>query len=561
MLITDPAKLAEFGTARRIWQGIPGIACTKKGRLFVSFYSGMNREQFGNYGLVIMGNTDGCFSDAPVYAVKKEGKARVFDLVLWIDPLGRLWLIWNVQPGEEVWGAICNDPDAETLIWGEEFYIGRGVMMNKPTVLSTGEWLFPIAQWLSMFHRTYRVAGMREDDVPGSYVYKTTDNGKNFHKIGGADVRNRSCDEHMILEQENGVLSMLVRTKYGIGISHSYDRGRNWSQGEDSGLGGPCSRFFIARLRSGRILLINHTNLAPESRERTNLTALLSEDDGKSFPYSLLLDARNQVTYPDAQEAEDGSIYITYDRERGVKSKCVEDAYQKAREILVARITERDIINGRLVSPNSYLAKIANKLGALSDEADRASLFAPAFTDRDFATELLHGEKNEVIAKIFERYPLNSADFENVDFKKIDQMIANFDACSNVDVEQLEKMIAAIRDAASHAKEPSPIINRVEEYISHHLTEESTVASIAKAMQISVYYLAHLFKETTGTTLTEYRNELRITQAKKLLITTEKSINTIAQECGFCSASYLSEVFSNAEQISPSEYRTLHKVI
>lgn len=492
---------------------------------------------------------------------KKNGNARVFDPVLWIDPLERLWLIWNVQPGEEVWGAICESPDAEALVWGKEFYIGRGIMMNKPTVLTTGEWLFPIAQWLPMLHRTYRVVGMREDDVAGSYVYKTTDNGKTFYKIGGADVRNRSCDEHMILEQENGVLSMFVRTKYGIGVSHSYDRGRNWSQGEDSGLGGPCSRFFIARLRSGRILLINHVNTNPESRERTNLTALLSEDDGRTFPYSLLLDARNQVTYPDAHEAEDGSIYITYDRERGAKSQCAEDAYQKAREILVSRITEQDIVKGELVSPNSYLARVANKLGILSEQADKESLFAPAFTDHDFAIELLHEKKSDVIAKIFDRYPLNSADFESVDFKRIDQMLAAFEASDTTDAESLAKMIATIRDAASRAKEPSPVIGRVEDYIAEHLTEDLTMVSVAKAMQISVYYLSHLFKEITGTTLTEYRNELRITQAKRMLIGSQKSIGTIASECGFCTAAYFSEVFAASEQISPSEYRALHKVI
>ena len=36
----------------------------------------------------------------------------------------------------------------------------------------------------------------------------------------------------------------------------------------------------------------------------------------KTFPYKLLLDER-EVSYPDAKEADDGFIYVTYDRERG----------------------------------------------------------------------------------------------------------------------------------------------------------------------------------------------------------------------------------------------------
>ena len=34
---------------------------------------------------------------------------------------------------------------------------------------------------------------------------------------------------------------------------------------------------------------------------RSHLTALLSEDDGQTWPYYLLLDERNEVSYPDAQ--------------------------------------------------------------------------------------------------------------------------------------------------------------------------------------------------------------------------------------------------------------------
>ena len=33
------------------------------------------------------------------------------------------------------------------LVWSDVKYIANDVMMNKPTVLSTGEWLFPLAVW------------------------------------------------------------------------------------------------------------------------------------------------------------------------------------------------------------------------------------------------------------------------------------------------------------------------------------------------------------------------------------------------------------------------------
>jgi hypothetical protein len=163
----------------------------------------------------------------------------------------------------------------------------------------------------------------------------------------------------MITELRDGRLWMLVRTKYGIGQSFSNDGGLTWSGGTDSGLGGPSSRFHICRLRSGRLLLINHVDFT----KRNNLTALLSDDDGKTWSAKLLLDGRDAVSYPDVKEADDGYIYITYDRERGCNKKSLAEAQSFAREILVSRITEQDILDGEVKSDGSYLGRIVSKLG------------------------------------------------------------------------------------------------------------------------------------------------------------------------------------------------------
>ena len=225
-------------------------------------------------------------------------------------------------------------------------------MMNKPTVLSSGEWLFPIAVWdlvtLSGGFNGVADASGKQSDLEErlAFAYRSVNNGESFERLGGSNIPQRSFDEHMILELKDGTLAMFVRTKYGIGVSYSTDKGLSWSKGEDSGLGGPCSRFFIRRLKSGRVLLINHFGYTG----RSHLTAMLSEDDGKTWKYKLLLDERANVSYPDATENGDGYIYITYDRERGGFLNSLEKAYASAREVLIAKITEEDIIAGELIS-------------------------------------------------------------------------------------------------------------------------------------------------------------------------------------------------------------------
>ena len=554
MLIRDPIALERYSASRRVWQGIPGIARTRGGRTFICFYSGDVKETYGNYAVVLKSD-DGKNFGEPILVAHKTGHFRCFDPVLWIDPLGRLWFFWNVMPGEEVMATVCENPDADTLVFGEELCIGRGIMMNKPLVLSTGEWLFPIAIWRMDLCNDMRKKALRADDVAGSYVYRSSDNGKTFVKLGYADVRNRSFDEHMVMELDNGVLRMLVRLNDGIGESYSYDRGKSWSRGAQTELGGPNSRFFIQKLRSGRVLLINHYKF----QGRNNLTALLSEDDGRTFPYTLLLDGRDSVSYPDAIECDDGFIYVVYDRERGCFKHSLKEVYADAREILTAKITEADIINGALCTEGSYLQGVASRLDTLAADIEDPFL-DPVTDDATFAHLLIEGKHSDPIGMIFEKYPVNCVDAVHFDTQKLDTMIARFEESGRRDEALLREIVTLIRRAPHFEKNVSPIVIRAKEYIDSHLAEDFSVSELAEGLGISRYYLAHLFKDVTGTGITEYRNEMRLTRAKHLLVNTAKSIGDIAQELGFCTAAYFAEVFARSEKVSPGEFRKYHQI-
>ena len=356
ILKTNPEELVHYSSDHRVWQGIPSIEITKKGRIFITFYSGGVTEQIGNYSVVIT-SRDGVHFSQPIVAAFCENH-RCFDPCLWIDPLGRLWFTWSMNPDHGLYATICEDPDAEELVWGDVFRVGRDIMMNKPVVLSSGEWLFPISVWNHNI-RVLPAAFDSDEAEKGAFVYRTLDQGKTFQKLGRADWENNSFDEHMILEQSDSSLLMLIRTREGIAASRSYDKGLSWTLGENGFLPGPDARFHIRRLKSGRILLVNHVNF----NGRNNLTALLSEDEGKTWSAQLLLDERQSISYPDVAEGEDGFLYIVYDRERGGYLKDLQSVYACAREILYAKITEEDILKGKLITEGSCLKCIASKLG------------------------------------------------------------------------------------------------------------------------------------------------------------------------------------------------------
>lgn len=564
VLISEKEKLIPFYSHNRIWQGIPSIERTEKGRLFCTFYSGKTTETLGNYCVVLISDDDGKSWSEPVCATYAGDFARCYDPVLWLDPLKRLWFIWNKVPEFGIYASICEEPDADTLSWSDEIYIGRDIMINKPTVLSSGEWLFPVAVWnynvIKSFVSNIGAKNYNNFDYcrkySGANVYKTTDNGKTFSFHGGCPyITARNFDEHMIYERNDGVLVMHTRTNYGISRSLSYDSGATWTVAENSGIGGPCSRFHIRRLHSGRLLLINHYNFTG----RNNLTALLSEDDGETFKYSLLLDERDSVSYPDMAESADGYLYIIYDRERGSHKKSLSEVEQNAREILMAKITEEDIIAGEVRNKNSFLKRIVTKLGKYEGDIDFFAHISPL----DSESLLMEaGDIDSCLEKIFDHYPIHSANLHCVDRKKLDEIIFAIKENKGDCKELFEHLINLLSKAScdSQSNTDTPIVDKITEILkSETATKEINLSFIAEKLNMSVYYMCHIFKKKTGLSIIEYRDAIRFSLAKKLLVSSNITVTEICHNCGFASSSYFADKFKKSEGISPSAYRKLHK--
>jgi hypothetical protein len=72
---------------------------------------------------------------------------------------------------------------------------------------------------------------------------------------------------------------------------------------------------------------------------REQLTAYVSDDDGKTWSGGLMIDEREDVTYPDGVQAKDGRIHIIYDHQRTPLG-----------EVLMATFTEEDVRAGEPVS-------------------------------------------------------------------------------------------------------------------------------------------------------------------------------------------------------------------
>jgi len=336
-----------------------GIERTPKGRLWACWVAGGDSPKA--FFVLATSDDDGETWSKPRLVVDAHSKNLPMDrsiLVgnLWTDPTGRLWLIFDQSMDmfdgrAGVWMAVCENPDAEPAAWSPPRRIWHGVTLNKPTVLSTGEWMLPISldqrEGFGPFH------GLFKELAPyrGANVFVSSDQGRTWQRRGAVRFPNPDWHEHMVVERKDGTLWMLARTAKGVMQSTSADGGRTWvAPTEPCGIRQPNARFHVRRLASGRLLLVKHGDAVEAHQGRVKLSAWLSEDDGRTWQGGLILDERKGVSYPDGFQAPDGTIYISYDRNRATDG-----------EILLARFTEDDILAKKLVGPKSKLMMLISR--------------------------------------------------------------------------------------------------------------------------------------------------------------------------------------------------------
>jgi len=355
VFINPPESL--YSSTRRMFQGIPGIERAPGGRLWVSRFSGSTGEGASrNYALLITSGDDGrTWSDLKVVVDMPDSRVRMCDPCLWIDPLGRLWFFWCqayspwVHCG--VWAMVTETPDEADPVWSEPRRLYEGVVLNKPTVLSNGDWLFPVNVKKDLSQYTWD----SEPEPPSNVVVMTTDDqGKTLTRRGTVSLPDpayhHSLSEPMIVERKNGSLWMLVRIRYGMGQSTSRDGGRTWSPIQPAPIKHTVSRFFIRKLQSGNLLLVKHGPI-DQRTHRELLTAYVSTDDGATWSDGLMLDRRYHLSYPDGTQAPDGRIYVVYDHGRYPGT---------AREILMAVFTEAAVLAGEPCE-NTRLKVVVNR--------------------------------------------------------------------------------------------------------------------------------------------------------------------------------------------------------
>ncbi|MBB6732961.1 helix-turn-helix domain-containing protein [Cohnella zeiphila] len=196
---------------------------------------------------------------------------------------------------------------------------------------------------------------------------------------------------------------------------------------------------------------------------------------------------------------------------------------------------------GQPTNAGSELEKAFSLLAAFPYEDMRRSVSDLAWAIRNTAMEI---RDNRLFSLAADPETLHKLIEDNL---TLEEMCLLFQSvCANI----CEGQRAAAPDRSEW------IVGTVKELIERQFADPNlSQQSIAATVKLTSAYVGKLFKDECGMTVTEYLNEVRLEQARKLLLMTDKTIAEIMDRCGYSNQSHFFRLFKGKFGSTPKEYR------
>lgn len=132
---------------------------------------------------------------------------------------------------------------------------------------------------------------------------------------------------------------------------------------------------------------------------------------------------------------------------------------------------------------------------------------------------------------------------------------------TSVDFRELREVFLAYyteivqRMAAQAVAWDSPAITQVVDYMRRHYETDINMYSMAELACVNPVYFGALFKKTTGQNFKSFLTDIRMEEARRLVITTDLKTYAITEKVGYTNPRQFTEKFREYYGCSPSEYK------
>lgn len=175
----------------------------------------------------------------------------------------------------------------------------------------------------------------------------------------------------------------------------------------------------------------------------------------------------------------------------------------------------------------------------------------------DFAAFLAENiNKENVIPAIFDYFRLDCFERCNINPLKLDGLIKKFNETDGFNADIIAQIIDLIKNGkADAANKENELVKNIALCVSDNLSDEISIEEIARKLNISYYYMCHIFKSKYGISVNTFRIHKKLEIAMRLLISGNATVTDIAMRSGFNNVSYFTEVFTKYVGVSPTLFR------
>lgn len=196
---------------------------------------------------------------------------------------------------------------------------------------------------------------------------------------------------------------------------------------------------------------------------------------------------------------------------------------------------------GQLTNAGSELEKAFALLSTFQYEDMRRAVSDLAWVIKNTAGDIV---SNRVIPPTVDMDHIHQIPQQ---YETLDDMVLAFQSvCAAICEEQ--------RPAALERNEW--IVGTIKELIDQKFSDpDLNQQSIASSVKLSSAYIGKLFKDSCGSSITEYINDVRLQHAEKLLLQTDCTVSKAMEKCGYSNQSYFFKQFKGKFGSTPKEYR------
>ncbi|MDO4488848.1 MAG: response regulator [Eubacteriales bacterium] len=115
--------------------------------------------------------------------------------------------------------------------------------------------------------------------------------------------------------------------------------------------------------------------------------------------------------------------------------------------------------------------------------------------------------------------------------------------------------ISMFRNKITDEPTETRTIISITKYLQDHLAEDVSLTVLAEEFHLNPQYISQLFKSEIGVNFLAYLTNIRMEEAKRLLLGTSLPIADISERAGYGDYRVFTKVFKKSEGVTPSQYR------